>query len=274
MKLLTQSTNYAETLNISINLNESYDKPVIFHCYWNGTLNQKNLISILSCYYFNVYNNKHRIILWLENNIPNKYNKLIEPYAEIKYFSLSEEINNSKIKGKINYSKQLSYYSDVIRYFLLYNYGGVWFDLDCLILRNFDPLFYHYGNEICVYQWETMNYPNGAIFISLEPKSSKMKDAIEFIIKRNRGWGFQEASLTYDLSLDFLVLPCSWFDPNFIKNPCNIKDIFSTVKEEYHFDNFFKGCFCYHWHNEWNRQLDNNSIILQLFKIICNKMQV
>ena len=92
MKLLTQSTNYTETIKIAINLNESYDKPVIFHCYWNGTLNQKHLISILSCYYFNVYNNKHKIILWLENNISNKYNKLIQPYAEIKYLSLSEEI--------------------------------------------------------------------------------------------------------------------------------------------------------------------------------------
>ena len=142
MKLLTQSTDYTETLNIAINLNKSksYDKSVIFHCYWNGTLNQKHLISILSCYYFNVYN-KHKIILWLENNISNKYNALIEPYAEIKYFSLSKEINDSKIKSKINYNKILSYYSDVVRYFLLYNYGGVWFDLDCLILRNFDPLF-------------------------------------------------------------------------------------------------------------------------------------
>lgn len=88
-----------------------------------------------------------------------------------------------------------------------------------------------------------MNYPNGAIFISLEPRSSKMKDAIEFIIKRNRGWGFQEANLTYDLPLDFLVLPCSWFDPTWIKYPSTIKDIFSTVKEEYKFDTFLKVVF-------------------------------
>ena len=68
----------------------------------------------------------------------------------------------------------MTFYSDVVRYFLLYNYGGIWFDLDCLIIRCFDPLF-HYGNEICLYQWETMNYPNNAIFISLESKSNKMK---------------------------------------------------------------------------------------------------
>ena len=40
-----------------------------------------------------------------------------------------------------------------------------------------------------------------------------MKKNIDFIIKRNRGWGFQEASLTYNLPLDILVLPCSWISP-------------------------------------------------------------
>lgn len=32
MKLLTQTTDYMETLKIAINLDELYDKPVIFHC--------------------------------------------------------------------------------------------------------------------------------------------------------------------------------------------------------------------------------------------------
>ena len=45
-----------------------------------------------------------------------------------------------------------------------------------------------------------------------------MKKNIEFIINRNRGWGFQEAELTYELPLDLLVLPCNWFDPIWLLN--------------------------------------------------------
>ena len=78
------------------------------------------------------------------------------------------------IKNNFYYNKSLSFYSDVVRYLLLYNYGGVWFDLDCFILRNFDPIFSNFENEICVYQWENQYYPNGAIYISLEPNSLKM----------------------------------------------------------------------------------------------------
>ena len=159
---------------------------------------------------------------------------------------------------------------NLVRYLLLYNYGGCWFDLDIFFLRCFDPIFFNFENEVCVYQWENQNYPNGAIYISLEPKSVKMRQVIEFIINRNRGWGFQEAQLTYDLPLDMLVLPCSWFNGDWISNPYNIgtEKFFEYTDKKYDFSNFFNGAFCYHWHNKWNKQIQENSIINQLISII------
>jgi hypothetical protein len=169
MKVLYNNTEFKDTLKIALDLSGQYNKSIIFHCYWNGELNEKHLYSILSCYYFNVYNNKHKIILWLENNTLNKYNKEIEKYAEIRYFSLNDEINKTNfINNDFYYKKELSFYSDVVRYLFLYNYSGVWFDLDCFFLRTFNSLFYNFEKEICVYEWEKKNYPNGAIFISLE----------------------------------------------------------------------------------------------------------
>jgi hypothetical protein len=274
MKLLISNTDYTETINLAIDLHGEYNKSVTFHCYWNGNLNEKHLYSILSCYYFNVYNNKHKIILWLENNSPNEYNTEISKYAEIKYFSLNDEKTNTGFLNNFYYNTYVSLYSDVVRYLLLYNYGGVWFDLDCFILRNFDPIFSNFENEICVYQWENQNYPNGAIYICLEPRSEKMKKIIEFIVEQKRGWGFQEANLTYDLPLDMFVLPCSWFDPSFIINPYKMgtDKFFENTDKQYNFDNFFKGSFCYHWHNKWNNNIQDNSIIIQLVKIIKNNL--
>jgi hypothetical protein len=274
MKLLTKTTNYDETIKIAININEVYDKPIIFHCYWNGILNEKHLYSILSCYYFNVYNNKHTIILWLENNTPNNFNKEIQKYAKIKYFLLENEKKNIFLENNdFYYNKSLTFYSDMVRSILLYSYGGCWFDLDCFFLRSFDPLFYNYENEICVYQWENQNYPNNAIYISLEPKSEKMKKNIEFIINRNRGWGFQEANLNFDLQLDMLVLPCSWFDSLWTEKTININSFFNYTNNSYNFNNFFKGAFCYHWHNQWNKKIENNSILEQLILLINEKIK-
>jgi len=253
MKLLTQHTNYDETIQLALNMKENYSKKVLFHCYWYGSLNQKHLYSIKSCYFFNVYKNKHKIILWLENNQVNKYNEEIEKFAEIRYFDLKKEKNGTFLHTYSCNFTNITYYSDFIRTLLLYKYGGLWFDLDCFFLRSFDPIFFHYENHICVYQWENQFYPNNAIYISIKPYSDIMKKNIEFIINRNNGWGFQEAMLTFDLDLDMLVLPCSWFDADWIINSYNIgtNSFFEFTTKSYDFDNFFTGSFCYHWHNKW-----------------------
>lgn len=81
MKLLALTTDYNDTIQMSKNLKGNYHDSVIFHCYWNGNLNEKHFYSILSCYYFNVFNNKHQIVLWLENNTPNHYNKNIARFV-------------------------------------------------------------------------------------------------------------------------------------------------------------------------------------------------
>lgn len=269
MKLLIDKTDYEETIQLAKDINEIYEKIVTFHCYWNGTLNQKHLYSVKSCYHFN---SKHKIILWLENNTQNQYNEEIKKYAEIKYFSLEQEINNAIFIENNNfyYIKTLPFYSDLVRSLLLYNYGGCWFDLDIFFLRSFDPIFFNFENEICVYQWEKENYPNNAIYISIEPKSLKMRDNIKFIINRNRGWGFQEAQLTYDLPLDMMVLPCSWFNGDWISNPYNIgtEKFFEYTDKKYDFTNFFTGAFCYHWHNKWDKHIEQNSIISQLISLM------
>ena len=97
MKLYTNSTDYTKTIEDAIKLTGDFNQSVLFHCYWNGVLNQKHVYSILSFYHFNVHNNKHKIILWIENNTPNQYNTEIEKYAEIRNFALQSYAPQTKI---------------------------------------------------------------------------------------------------------------------------------------------------------------------------------
>ena len=48
MKLLANKTDYDETIQLAKNINQTYDKIVTFHSYWNGILNEKHLYSIKS----------------------------------------------------------------------------------------------------------------------------------------------------------------------------------------------------------------------------------
>ena len=287
MKIYSDLNNYDEQITLAKNLKDttihSYNSSVIFHCYWNGVLNEKCLYSIKSCYYFNVWNRNHRIILWIENNSKNEYNDLIKKYCKIKIFSLRKEkrksskysnyelnCNYDPNKGKDNSYFEIRNRSNFIRMLLLYNYGGCWFDTDCYFLQSFDPLFSNFENDVCLYQWEKQLYPNNAIIISIKPKSKKLESCIDWIIENKEYWGFQVSNITYDLPLDMLILPCEWFDGSWVPNPYNLnfKDFFTNTDSEYTFDNFFPNSFCYHWHNMWNEPIEENSIIMQLNKII------
>jgi hypothetical protein len=66
-------------------------------------------------------NKNNKIILWLEGNVINEYYNKIKEYAEIRYFSFSDEKENTGfIADNFYYNKLLSYYSDVVRYLLFF----------------------------------------------------------------------------------------------------------------------------------------------------------
>jgi hypothetical protein len=288
MQLLTTNTCYYNTIELAKNLlSHDYNKGIIFHCYWNGDLNEKHYYSILSFYYFNIFldtTKKHKIILWVENNTPNNFNTKISAFAEIRLFSLENETNDMFFKSicdnlqlKDHYKNNLSFYSDYVRYVLLYKYAGCWFDLDCLCLRSFDTLFYHYENSICVYQWEKKDYPNGAIYISLTPHCEKFKKNIEYIMANNINFAFAGSDLKFNTPLELLVLPCSWFDAGWIENPIspNLCDVFFEDNQtKYDFETFLKGAFCFHWHNRWSKPVANSSILQQLVDIMMDHMNL
>lgn len=287
MKKINIGTDFNRTIKLAIDLNENEENESIlkiitqqqksnkFHCYRKGALNESHLYSILSCYYFNVYGKKNKIILWLENNIQNEYNVEISKYATIKHFSFKNEKKKTCFLETYDFDIQRESphdYFNFIKYLLLYNYGGMWFDLNCFLLRNFDPIFSNYGNEICVYQGHGENYLEHSIFISLQPKSEKMKKNMNFIIEQKLGWKFYFSMMDDSaLKLDMLVLPRGWFDPIAIKNPYNpisLDNIFENTDKKYNFDSFFYGCFCFNWHNQKIKEIQENSIIKQLVQII------
>jgi hypothetical protein len=95
---------------------------------------------------------------------------------------------------------------------------------------------------------------------------SPLRSIIEYIQKNGQGWGFKKAKLTYNLALDIMVLPCSWFDGGWISNPYlhMFHTFFDASDKIWDFSCFFPGAFCYHWHNQWDKPIANSSIIKQL----------
>ncbi len=258
-----------------------YADPVTFHCFWKGPikLNEKHLFSIKSCYHFNVKGRANRkIILWVQD-VPNcdTMNEIAK-YAEIRTFNEPEEKQDTFLEGTeiVYFAHKIPEYVNFYRLLMLYKYGGCWFDIDIAFLQPFDPIFAAFPQDICLYRWEDQKYPNNAVVISLEPRHPKMKENIEYIIKRNKGWGFQRARMTFDQPLHMLILPCAWFDPawDFKNDPRGKKfdEFFANTASRVSLANFFPGSFCYHWHNRFRRGVQPTSPFRQLVNDLDSQM--
>lgn len=272
MKIYKKFKNYDESIK-DANFHGIYNEKVIFHAYWTGRLRFVHFVSIFSCFYFNIKNNKNfKIILWVNDTKINKYYKKIKEFAEIREFNFEEEIKNTIFEKEIDYKNQskATHQANLYRTILLFNYGGCWFDLDVFFLRSLEPLFSKFRNEICLYQWGNENYPNNAIYFSLVKKSKEFEKIIDYIILKNQGWGFQQAKLTIDSPIDFLVLPCEWFDAAWVENPYNFSwdNFFQKTNKVVNYENFFPGAFTFHWHNRWSVKVHKKSPLMQLYKII------
>ncbi len=102
---------------------------------------------------------------WKSDKIPDQFklinNKLLELHPDYEYKLWTDNDNYKFIKNEYPFLLELyeSYPKniqkvDLVRYCILHKYGGIFLDLDFLIIRNFDSLI---NNKQCVFGLEPNN---------------------------------------------------------------------------------------------------------------------
>ena len=97
----------------------------------------------------------------------------------------------------------------MVRFTVVYLFGGLYFDLDVFFLQDFSPLFAAPWARDClvVYAWETQPFPNTAVMFALAPKSPVVLQSIDLLSRRST---FITYLLHYELLRDlrWTVIPC------------------------------------------------------------------
>jgi hypothetical protein len=258
-------------------LESSLDFKIPFHAYWYGEFGSKQAFCLKSFLCTQDLNKVH-VILWLDHEQgfngyeSNQYLKDIIPLITIKCYSVKEEafgIIPIEQIDEIFTNKDLVHKSDAFRLIILAKHGGVYFDLDIMFLRDLSQLL---EKEFC-YAWETQPYANTAI-LSL----SKGGNTVRYLLKKSKKLMQYHPRFTFNYSdkmlSNLLVYPCTFFDPLWMEKvpsynelPLNkFSDFFRKFDNEFHkkpninsFKDFFKGCFTYHWHNQWDVKEYQNS---------------
>ncbi|CAG8815464.1 41999_t:CDS:2 [Gigaspora margarita] len=280
--------------------------PMIFHVYWRGKSTEKIALMIKSFLYTQPLRCSC-LYIWVDENYEDlRLDKKIWPLIRFsgknlffKKWVTDEQLNSDPIflgwKSKISLNQNVVGFSDIVRFVLLYRYGGMYLDADVLCLRDMRPIYNL--NFDFAYRWSFWTHYNTAI-LRLQLNSTIGRIIIKEAMLNNMN--FHPMSIkdyiskskpitVHDLNEHLYMMPVILFDPLWLKVDLSIVNqilrpnlnVFSDVFKPYvlnyefpaslvrkmnnnplklrHKHQFFRGAFTYHWHNNWRSSIDPES---------------
>ena len=272
------------------NINDSEfnypEEKINFHIY-SEIKTEKELQSVKS--YFATQNlKKTNLIIWSDYSI--EHLECLAPFKNhitFKIYNPLEEAKGTILEGKneVLLAHDSKYYlrSDLLRLLALHKYGGIWIDMDVILLRDFKPIL----DQEFMYQWGDItdfeNFGPCGTVLSLKKNSELsnllLKELLLMpILPGTTVWGKDLFAIIYKNYYKFDIFPSSFFNIEWmmpVAHDCDgvccwwFKD---ACPDEF----LFLGCFAWHWHNTGhkNREIKNNSKFDKLMKINEEKIKI
>lgn len=274
--------DYEKCLEFLSNIKEEdYEYPeeqVNFHIY-TEIKTEKELMVIKS--YLATQNlEKCKLTVWSDYSIED--NPLIQPYKEhlnLKVWDPVNEAIGTPLEGRYDLllAKDHKHYlqSDLLRILVLNKYGGIWVDMDIIILRDFLPLM----DQEYMYMWgsETDFATMGACatVLSLQKNSEFSNKLIEQLkitppIPATCCWGKDMFAPLYR-KYQYPILPSTFFNTEWCINVKYPGTGYSTQIQKSWFKNapkpendtrfgadnnyLFLEAFTWHWHNDSKKDM-------------------
>lgn len=256
-------------------------QPLLYHAIWSGRLTRHHELSLKSLLL--TQSAPYEVWLWLtpETEAANGpfLERLRSPAVRYRRFDLGPLAVGTPFEGREDLLRRSYpvFTSDIGRLLIQWKYGGIYFDLDVLFLRDLRPL----TNVEFVYRWSNQPYGNSAV-MHYRPQSP----TIAALIRRGCALGTCYAPRLYQfdainpLVTDLYVLPAFVFDPAWIAHDTqvpinaystNVTDFFLR-QDPVTLETFYPSAYAYHWHNGWKRPITDGSIAGQLYREVCDRL--
>jgi len=259
----------------------SDNEETIYHVYWYGEIKRKQICCINSYLATQDLSNT-KLWVWLdyetfelsENKVPKHNNIIIKKYVP------DIEAKDTLFEGKqiINQNKFLKFRSDLARIIFLHKYGGLYYDLDMILLKDLKPLL---GIEFC-YAWSTKKEGNNGILRikkNSELSNQLIQKYLELIPNKKFVVWYNQFIFTNEINI--INLPSVLFDPVWILHDLNVTSKYSKLNN---LDNFFRETdedisnffdnkiYAYHWHSRSNYEVEKNSYFERIELMHLNKL--
>eukprot|EP01117_Protostelium_nocturnum_P016498 TRINITY_DN6537_c0_g1_i1.p1 TRINITY_DN6537_c0_g1~~TRINITY_DN6537_c0_g1_i1.p1 ORF type:complete len:443 (+),score=100.11 TRINITY_DN6537_c0_g1_i1:45-1373(+) len=283
------------------------NETMIHHAFWGGKWTDK-LSLFCKSWVFSQRLGKAQLWVWmsdtdgLESTKTNPLSSMFMPFSEVVSNTSEPHGNKEEMYivfrkfewkfihqslGEFENFKQntFQFESDMFRVAILYQYGGMYLDVDSLLLRDLGDLYLS-GKEFA-YEWASKGLANTAVFY-LNKRSNTGKAIIEGAMNLKHWfsvnppfhpWHYLEYVFNSKLpGADLMILPCALFDPIWLtdeKSAENLRedlsppfkkidDVFTwkiDVEQPRIMTNFLAGAWALHWHgnNKWDRSIHKES---------------
>lgn len=245
-------------------------EPVIFHSYWCGEFGRKQALSVRSVL-ATQKNCPFEVWLWFDEALcdetakksiyENEYIREFGDKVSVHFYSpdMVKASPMKKVAFLFNEREQLSYRADGFRMWVLNKFGGIWFDLDILFLRDLGGLI---SKGEFVYAWEKQNFANNAV-IYLKKGSSVNEYLASKVVKKHSTQPWCLFAYSDKKLADITVYPSDLFDPLWLGDQefygIHNWDEFFTASPVGNSATLFPGAVAYHWHNRWKSEVEENS---------------
>jgi hypothetical protein len=245
------------------------DKPVNFHAFWIGDFGRKPALPIKS--FFATQNTKHATFnLWTREDLSdNEYLKPFRDQIVFREWNPVEEAKGTTIENLpyLNATDNRCWVDgDLFRLLVLHKYGGVYIDMDVVLLRDFGPLL----DQEFMYKWGTeRNMINGAL-MHLNKNSLLSKQLLYELSRRSPRpnstcWGNDVYVTVRSSNKNWTVFPAAFFDSEWQTNPEQFNDrgLYNGLLQPFlkckHSNFLYNGAFSWHWHGHWKDTIEEGS---------------
>jgi hypothetical protein len=247
----------------------SPSQPTLFHVFWREDTPRLRVLrrsrrfgrkQALSVRAFLATQDLACCTLWLWSDHDLSHNPWVRPllqHVQLKVYDVRREVRGTPLEHlpRVYTQRDGRAYrdADLFRILALHNYGGVYADMDTVLLRSLGVFL----DQEFTYQWDRFDDLCANALVHLRrggPFARELLLGCAAIPPGKYNWGRENFKRAFQHGVRISVFPSPFFNTEWQADPRH-----EPFKRMARCAEMYRGAFAWHWHNRWDERIEAGS---------------